>query len=150
MAQKRNLSNRSYSRTPHQSFPKTLVLPGALLAIGVFILLPLFFPLGLLWCAAIGWDIYLRMRKEGGTKVPVKNKRDMDWKKGRDRFVRYLKAEDVMEERTRSVHSHDPVSYSYDKCAQDKRMEQLKTLKEAGLLEEEEYRQRCRDILAGK
>ena len=47
-------------------------------------------------------------------------------------------------------HPHTPVNYSYDKCARDKRLEQIKTLKEAGLLDEAEYKKRRQDILAGK
>ena len=53
-----------------------------------------------------------------------------------------------MEERQH--HSHTPMAYSYDACAVERRLEQIKTLKEAGLLTEEEYKQRRQKILAGK
>ncbi|MBO5918676.1 MAG: SHOCT domain-containing protein, partial [Oscillospiraceae bacterium] len=37
--------------------------------------------------------------------------------------------------------------YSYDACAREKRLEQLKVLKDAGLLDAVEYQQRRQEIL---
>jgi len=66
-----------------------------------------------------------------------------------EKFLRRLKEEDVAEQPYQSKpHSHTPVSYSYDSCAKEKRLEQLKVLKNAGLLDDVEYSQRKQDILA--
>lgn len=64
----------------------------------------------------------------------------------KEKFLRRLKEEDAAEGPYRS-HPHTPVSYSYDSCAQEKRLEQLKVLKSAGLLDEVEYQQRRQEIL---
>ena len=45
------------------------------------------------------------------------------------------------------IHVHTPQAYSYDGCAREKRLEQLETLKKAGLLEPVEYQQRRQAIL---
>ena len=45
-------------------------------------------------------------------------------------------------------HSHTPTAYSYDGCAVRKRLEQLGTLKSAGLITKEEYNEKRREILA--
>ena len=76
-------------------------------------------------------------------------KLNTEFREARDQFIRHVKAEDMMEEKIHP-HPHTPVNYSYDKCARDKRLEQIKTLKEAGLLDEAEYKKRRQDILAGK
>ena len=66
-----------------------------------------------------------------------------------EKFLRHLKEESVAEQPYHSKpHGHTPVSYSYDSCAREKRMEQLKVLKSAGLLDEVEYNQRKQEILA--
>ena len=45
-------------------------------------------------------------------------------------------------------HGHTPTAYSYDACATQKRLEQLETLKKAGLITKEEYDQKRQEILA--
>lgn len=67
----------------------------------------------------------------------------------KEKFLRRLKEEDAAERPYQSKpHPHTPVSYSYDSCARKKRLEQLKVLKDAGLLDEMEYHQRRQAILA--
>ena len=66
----------------------------------------------------------------------------------KETFLRRMKEEDVAERPYQSQpHAHTPVSYSYDICAREKRLEQLKVLKSAGLLDEVEYQQRRQEIL---
>lgn len=50
--------------------------------------------------------------------------------------------------RQSTPHGHTPTTYSYDSCAREKRLEQLKVLKDAGLLDEAEYQQRRQELLA--
>ena len=126
-----------------------VVLQGALLAFGLVLLLPIFPPLGLLWCGISGWNLYQTLKKEGKVKGDMGRKLNTEFREARDQFIRHVKAEDMMEEKIHP-HPHTPVNYSYDKCARDKRLEQIKTLKEAGLLDEAEYKKRRQDILAGK
>ena len=45
-------------------------------------------------------------------------------------------------------HGHTPEEYSYDACATKKRLEQLETLKSAGLITKEEYNEKRKEILA--
>ena len=45
-------------------------------------------------------------------------------------------------------HDHTPTAYSYEVCAAQKRLEQLETLKKAGLITKEEYDQKRQEILA--
>ena len=68
-------------------------------------------------------------------------------KTAKEQFLRRMKEEDAAERPYKS-HPHTPLSYSYDSCAREKRLEQLKVLKDAGLLDEVEYNQRKQDILA--
>jgi len=65
----------------------------------------------------------------------------------KEQFLRRMKEEGAAEQPYKS-HPHTPVSYSYDSCAKEKRLEQLKVLKNAGLLDDVEYSQRKQDILA--
>lgn len=50
------------------------------------------------------------------------------------------------DEKKERPHVYDPMTYSYDTCAREKRMEQLKVLRNAGLLDDVEYRQRREQI----
>lgn len=68
-------------------------------------------------------------------------------KTAKEQFLRRMKEEDAAERPYKS-HPHTPASYSYDSCAQEKRLEQLKVLKNAGLLDEMEYQQRKQEILS--
>lgn len=103
---------------------------------GIFVLIPLFAPFGVLWCAIMGSVM-------GAMKKKLAERRDTD-----------RRAQSEREEPGRSgstksrEHGHSPVSYSYDRCALEKRMEQLDVLKGAGLLDEVEYQQRREDILS--
>ena len=66
-----------------------------------------------------------------------------------EKFLRRLKEEDAAEQPYQSKpHGHNPISYSYDACAREKRLEQLKVLHEAGLLDAVEYQQRKQEILS--
>lgn len=70
------------------------------------------------------------------------------FRSAKETFLRRIKEEDVAESPYQSKpHAHTPVSYSYDTCAREKRLEQLKVLKGAGLLDEVEYQQRRQAIL---
>ena len=86
-------------------------------------------------------------------KETAKVKARVDWKgsgqKAAKKFVSRMKAEEAIEKEFKS-HPHTPVSYSYDSCAKEKRLEQIRTLKNAGLLTEAEYRERRSSILAEK
>ncbi|MBE6973619.1 MAG: SHOCT domain-containing protein [Ruminococcaceae bacterium] len=68
-------------------------------------------------------------------------------KTAKEQFLRRMKEEDAAEQPYKS-HPHTPVSYSYDTCAREKRLEQLKVLYEAGLLDAVEYQQRKQEILS--
>lgn len=66
-----------------------------------------------------------------------------------EKFLRRLKEQDAARQPDQSKpHGHTPASYSYDSCAREKRLEQLKVLRDAGLLDAVEYQQRRQDILA--
>ena len=68
-------------------------------------------------------------------------------KTAKEQFLRRMKEEGAAEQPYKS-HPHTPISYSYDSCAREKRLEQLKVLKDAGLLDEVEYQQRRQEILS--
>ena len=128
-----------------------LVTLGGFLVFGLFILLPIFPPFGLVWCGLIGKALFDALKKQGIVKTDVENK--ADWKssgqKAAKKFVSRMKAEEAMEKEFKS-HPHTPMAYSYDSCAKEKRLEQIRTLKSAGLLTEAEYKQRRSSILAEK
>ena len=106
----------------------------------LFILFP---PLGIL--GAFVWFAYQQARKNGQVN-DGQLKAEME--SVRQKFLRQLKAEDVAEKPYQGQpHGHTPLSYSYDTCAREKRLEQLKVLKGAGLLDEVEYQQRKQAIL---
>lgn len=151
------------------SDPKgNIVILGIFLAVGVVFLLPLFPPFGLVWCAAIGSALFKELKMQGIIKKDVEGKYTFDKNKAssasRRSFdeVRAYSADaakkykakvseaDRMEERQPYRHSHTPVSYSYDSCATERRLEQIKALKEAGILDEKEYQERRNRIMAGK
>ena len=65
-----------------------------------------------------------------------------------EKFIRHMQEEaDKGTTGQKKTHGHTPISYSYDSCAAEKRLEQLKVLKSAGLLDEVEYQQRREAIL---
>ena len=106
----------------------------------VFVLILIFFFLPpLAPIALVGFLIYKRAKQTAGQN---QTDRDSAW----ETILRRMKAEEVREAPYKP-HAHTPVSYSYDACASEKRLEQLKVLKDAGLLDEAEYQQRRQDIL---
>ena len=113
---------------------KKTVDPAVLALIAIFFFLPPLAPV-----AVIGYLIYKRVRLSGGQKKTEPDSFGQT-------ILRRMKAEEAMETPYKT-HAHTPVSYSYDACASEKRLEQLKVLKDAGLLDEAEYQQRRQDIL---
>lgn len=116
---------------------KKAVDPAVVLLILTFLLLPPLAPI-----AIIFFLIYKRSKQ----KAPAEDKTEQD--SFGEKLIRHLKAEEVQEQTYKSKpHSHNPVAYSYDACAREKRLEQLKVLKDAGLLDDVEYHQRRQAIL---
>ena len=121
------------------------ISPAVMVLILLFFLFP---PL-----AIIGAIFYAAYKQ--GKKNPSPEKRSVrteieslkrSGKTAKEQFLRRIKEEDAAERPYKS-HPHTPVSYSYDSCAREKRLEQLKVLKDAGLLDEWEYQQRRQEIL---
>jgi hypothetical protein len=111
------------------------------LAVFVVILFFIAPPLGIL--AAIALAVYSQRKKNAasaaGTTKPTAPRPTP------------VKREPVQEKGRPNVsHVHTPQTYSYDACAKEKRLEQLETLKKAGLLEKDEYAKRRQEILRGK
>ena len=125
---------------------KKITSPWPVLVV-LFILFP---PLGLL--GAFGWFAYQQAKKNGQVnhrqlKAELEGIKRSGMAAG-EKFLRRLKEEDVAEQpHSSQPHGHTPLSYSYDACAREKRLEQLKVLKSAGLLDEVEYQQRKQAIL---
>lgn len=119
--------------------------PAALVLILLFFLFP---PLAIV--GAIGLAVYNQAKKSGQVnnkemKAELENLKRSGMA-AKEKFLRRLKEEDAAERPYKS-HPHTPASYSYDTCAKEKRLEQLKVLKNAGLLDEMEYQQRRQAIL---
>lgn len=122
------------------------VSPAVLALILLFFIFPPFALLGGVFLA-----LYNQAKKNG----QISNKEmKAEWETlkrsgmaAKEKFLRRMKEEDAAERPYKS-HPHTPVSYSYDSCAKEKRLEQLKVLKDAGLLDAVEYQQRRQDILA--
>lgn len=148
--------------------PANLVILIVFFVIGVFVLIPLFLPFGLVWCIVIGKALLKELKNQGVVKTNVEGKLDVDWNRAKasgqrsldqmrayskDAAVKYkqhVSESDRMDEKLPRDHPHTPVNYSYDACAREKRLEQLKNLKDAGILDEAEYKRRRQDILNGK
>ena len=166
-----HLRERKYSiKTPRGDGqnPANLVVMAVFLAVGVFFLLPLFPPFGLIWCAAIGKALFKELKIQGVLKKDVEGKYNVDWNKAKAsgkrsfeevraysketavKFKQHVSESGRMEEHQPYKHPHNPVNYSYDSCAIDHRLEQLKSLKDAGILDEKEYQVRRTRIMAGK
>lgn len=157
MARTRYHSNAARSSGSGQDPMVGLVVMGVFLAIGLFVLLPLFPPFGLAWCGIIGKAMYDELKKSGLIKFDGNGNVDFDLDKVKktsqdaaNKFKTRISASDMMEEKQPRRHVHTPVNYSYDSCARDKRLDQLKTLKEAGIIDEVEYKIRRQKVLAGK
>ena len=80
-----------------------------------------------------------------------------DWKRSTQdaarKVVRHMTSADNREEDVASwpsKHGHTPLSYSYDACALDKRLEQLKNLYDAGLYTKEQYHEARAKALANR
>ena len=156
-----------------------LIVLGVFFAIGLLFLLPLFPPFGLIWCLVIGKFLFKQLKEQGVLKKDVEGKYNVDWNKAKssgqqsfdqvrayskktydqartysqDAAARYktrVSESDRMEERQPYKHPHTPNAYSNDACARERRLEQIKALKDAGILDEKEYQVRKARILAGK
>ena len=148
--------------------------PGGLAALvgffvfGLVFLLPLFPTAGLVWCVSIGAALFRELKVQGILKKNVEGKYTVDKAKAKSvgqrsveevrsypadtaqRYKQHVSESDRMEEFQTYEHSHTPVNYSYDACSQQRRLEQIKSLKDAGILDEKEYQVRKARILAGK
>lgn len=144
------------------SDPKgNIVILGIFFAVGLLFLLPLFPPFGLIWCAIIGKSLFKELKMQGVVKKDVEGKYTFDkakaktvgqrdFEKAREQYKTRVSESDRMDEKQPYKHPHTPVNYSYDTCATERRLEQIKSLKDAGILDEKEYQQRKARILAGK
>ena len=119
--------------------------PAVLVLILLFFIFPPLAFLGLVFLAA-----YNQSKKSGqASNKELKAELESLKRSGmaaKEKFLRRVKEEDAAE-RPYQSHPHTPTSYSYDSCAKEKRLEQLKVLKSAGLLDDMEYNQRKQDIL---
>ena len=158
---------------------KDLTRLGLYLAVGVFILLPMAPPLGLIWCVVVGKALFDNLKQQEILKKNVEGKLGVDWNRAKNagkqsaadirvysrkaaedvrtysresaqRYKDHISGRDMMEEHKAYQHPHTPVNYSYDTCARERRLEQIKSLKDAGLLDEKEYQVRKARIMAGK
>ena len=166
-----HLRERKYQVKPPRGDgqnPANLAVLVVFLAIGVFLLLPLFPPFGLIWCAAIGKALFKELKIQGVLKKDVEGKYTFDKNKAKSagqrsfdevraytkdtaaKYKVHVSESDNMEEKKPYKHPHTPVNYSYDACAREHRLEQLKSLKDAGILDEKEYQVRKARIMAGK
>ena len=153
-------SSRTY--TSGKADPKAnIVVLGIFMAVGLFFLLPLFPPFGLVWCFVIGKSLFKELKMQGVVKKDVEGKYTFDkgkaktvgqrdFEKAREQYKTRVSESDRMEERQSYEHPHNPVGYSYDACAMERRLEQIKALKDAGILDEKEYQERKRRIMAGQ
>ena len=141
--------------------PGSLAALVGFFAFGLLIFMPLFPPFGLIWCAIVGKALFKELKMQGILKKDVEGKYTFDkakaksvgqrdFEKAREQYKARLSESDRMEERQSYEHPHNPVGYSYDACAMERRLEQIKSLKNAGILDEKEYQQRKARILAGK
>ena len=141
--------------------PANIVVLVVFLFLGVFFFMPLFPPFGLIWCAVTGKALFKELKIQGVIKKDVEGKYSFDtakaktvgqrdFEKAREQYKARVSESARMEEKQPYRHPHNPVNYSYDSCATQRRLEQIKSLKEAGILDEKEYQQRKTKILAGK
>jgi len=144
-----------------------LVVLGVFLAIGV-LFLPVFGIFGLIWCAVVGSALFKELKKQGVVNKNVEGKYTFDKNKAKtvgqrssdevrtytrdtaQKYKSHVSESDRMEEKQPYKHPHTPVNYSYDACAMERRLEQIKSLKDAGILDEKEYQVRKARIMAGK
>ena len=167
----RNRYNQTSPKThlSGKSDPKAnIAVLGIFLAVGVFFLLPLFPPFGLVWCFVIGKSLLKELQIQGVVKKDVEGKYTLDKNKAKTvskrsfdevraysadtarKYKSHVSESDRMEEKQPYKHPHTPVNYSYDACATERRLEQIKSLKDAGILDEKEYQVRKARILAGR
>ena len=144
-----------------------LVVLGVFLAIGV-LFLPVFGIFGLIWCAVVGSALFKELKKQGVVNKNVEGKYTFDKNKAKtvskrsfdevrtytrdtaQKYKSHVSESGRMEEKQPYKHPHTPVNYSYDACAMERRLEQIKSLKDAGILDEKEYQVRKARIMAGK
>jgi len=144
-----------------------LVVLGVFLAIGV-LFLPVFGIFGLIWCAVVGSALFKELKKQGVVNKNVEGKYTFDKNKAKtiskrsfdevraytkdtaQKYKSHVSESGRMEEKQPYKHPHTPVNYSYDACAMERRLEQIKSLKDAGILDEKEYQVRKARIMAGR
>ena len=156
-------SSRTY--TSGKADPKAnIVVLGIFMAVGLFFLLPLFPPFGLVWCFVIGKSLFKELQMQGVVKKNVEGKYTIDKNKAKSvgfevcayssdaakKYKTRVSESDRMEEKQPYKHPHTPVNYSYDTCAMERRLEQIKSLKDAGILDEKEYQERKVRVMAGR
>lgn len=110
-----------------------LIVCGLFFLFGLVVFIPLFPPFGIVWCAILGKSmsaIRKQSKKEGDSAA-------REWQSVPSEPIRHS-----------DEHGHDPIRYSYDACAVEKRLEQLEVLRDAGLLDDGEYKARRQEILA--
>ena len=100
--------------------------------IGLFMVVPMFGLFGLLWTGM-------------AVVITVVNGLNAFGKKGVPTMEIYSEEEDEVPSPAREDHDHIPSTA----LTPQERLEQLKTLKEAGLLTDEEYRNKREEILSG-
>ena len=113
---------------------KKQMSPGALVLILLFFIFP---PLA--FVGAVFLAVYNQSKKNGGTPTRTRSQQVQDLG---ETLLRRMK-EGAARQQPGQSHSHTPMAYSYDSCAREKRLEQLKVLRDAGLLDVAEYQQ-CR------
>ena len=123
-----------------------------LLLVGIFVILPMSGLLGLIWTAVAAFLLGKQAKKEGadGDKrsAPLSPRRET---KGPAPFVYKVTKhtyQSVTRPAPRKQEQHDHIQSTC--LGQAGRLEQLETLRKAGLYTNEEYRQKKEEILRGK
>ena len=68
--------------------PANFVVLIVFFVIGVFVLIPLALPFGLVWCIVIGKALFKELKALGVIQTNVEGKLDVDWKKAKDNSQR--------------------------------------------------------------
>lgn len=123
-----------------------------LLLVGIFVILPMSGLLGLIWTAVAAFLLVKQAKKQGGNgekpSVPLSPRRET---KGPAPFVSKVTKhtyQSVTRPAPRKQEQHDHIQSTC--LGQAGRLEQLETLRKAGLYTNEEYRQKKEEILRGK
>lgn len=123
-----------------------------LLLVGIFVILPMSGLFGLLWTAVAAVLLVKQAKKQGGNgekpSVPLSPRRET---KGPAPFVSKVTKhtyQSVTRPASRKQEQHDHIQSTC--LGQAGRLEQLETLRKAGLYTNEEYRKKKEEILRGK